>query len=171
MFRIEDHIRSIPDFPKPGILFRDITPLLADAEGFRQTILALAEPHRANPPDYVAGIESRGFIFASALALELGAGLVVLRKPGKLPYKTRKVTYALEYGTDSIEVHEDAVEPGKSVLLVDDLLATGGTMEAASKLISELRGVVVEHLFVIELAFLEGRKRLENAPVRALLTY
>lgn len=171
MFRIEEHIRSIPDFPKPGILFRDITPLLADADGFRQTILALAEPHRSNPPDYVAGIESRGFIFASALALELGAGLVVLRKPGKLPYKTRKVTYALEYGTDSIEVHEDAVAPGQSVLLVDDLLATGGTMEAASKLISELGGVVVEHLFVIELAFLEGRRRLENAPVRALLSY
>jgi adenine phosphoribosyltransferase len=168
---IEKHIRSIPDFPKPGILFRDITPLLGNAEAFKETIELLAAPHLASPPDYVAGIESRGFIFASALALRLGAGLVVIRKPGKLPYKTIKASYALEYGTDSVEIHEDAVEPGKSVLLVDDLLATGGTMAAASGLVQSIGGKVVEHLFVIELDFLQGRKKLASAPVRALLNY
>lgn len=168
---IEQHIRSIPDFPKPGILFRDITPLLGNAEAFKETIELMAAPYLSNPPELVAGIESRGFIFASALALRLGAGLVVIRKPGKLPYKTRKATYALEYGTDTIEIHEDAVKPGQRVLLVDDLLATGGTMGAASGLVQSLGAKVVEHLFVIELAFLNGREKLPAAPVRALLTY
>lgn len=168
---IDQHIRAIPDFPKPGILFRDITPLLGNAKAFAETIEMMAAPHLANPPDLVAGIESRGFIFASALALRLGAGMVVLRKPGKLPYKTRKATYALEYGTDSVEIHEDAVKPGQRVLLVDDLLATGGTMSAASGLVSSLGAQVVEHLFVIELGGLDGRSKLTSAPVRSLLTY
>jgi adenine phosphoribosyltransferase len=168
---IKAKIRDIPDFPKPGILFRDITPLLQDPEGLKATIDALCEPHRENPPDYVAGIESRGFIFASAMAYELGCGCVLIRKPGKLPYKTRKESYALEYGTDSIEIHEDAVKPGDRVVLVDDLLATGGTMEAAAKLVTGLGGTLVEQAFVVELAFLEGYRKLNGAPVRCLVTY
>jgi len=170
MDRVVATIRAIPDFPKPGILFRDITPMMQDPEAFRQVIDALVAPHLDNPPDRVAGIESRGFLFASAMAYRLGCGCVVLRKPGKLPWKTRSASYSLEYGTDSIEIHEDAVTPGQTVVLVDDLLATGGTMQAAAKLVRELGGKVVEQLFVVELGDLNGRARLEG-PVRSLLKY
>jgi len=171
MESIRSRIRDIPDFPKPGILFRDITLLLQDPEGLKETIDALCEPWLENPPELVAGIESRGFIFASAMAYKLGCGCVLIRKPGKLPYKTRRASYSLEYGEDSIEIHEDAVAPGQRILLVDDLLATGGTMEAASRLVAELGGDIVEHLFVVELSFLEGRRKLGNAPLRCLVSY
>ncbi|MBM4352515.1 MAG: adenine phosphoribosyltransferase [Deltaproteobacteria bacterium] len=171
MTDLKQWIRDIPDFPKPGILFRDITPLLQSPEGLKAAIDALCAPHLASPPDLVAGIESRGFLFGSAMAYKLGCGFVTIRKPKKLPWKTRRAEYALEYGTDAIEVHEDAVKPGQSVVLVDDLLATGGTMAAASSLISGLGGRVVEYAFVIELAFLQGRKKLTGAPVRCLVTY
>jgi adenine phosphoribosyltransferase len=168
---IKSKIRDIPDFPKPGILFRDITPLLEDPEGLKATIDALCEPFLDNPPDYVAGIESRGFIFASAMAYKLGCGCVVIRKPGKLPSKVRKQSYELEYGTDTIEIHEDALKAGDKVVLVDDLLATGGTMEAAAKLVTGLGATLVEQAFVVELSFLEGAKKLAGAPVRCLVTY
>ena len=168
---IKAKIRAIPDFPKPGILFRDITPLLQDPEGLRATIEALCEPHLDNPPDFVAGIESRGFIFASAMAVRLGCGCVLIRKPGKLPGKVRRQTYDLEYGTDTIEIHEDALTTGDRVVLVDDLLATGGTMEAAAKLVTSLGATLLEQAFVVELGFLEGSKRLGGAPVRSLVTY
>jgi adenine phosphoribosyltransferase len=170
MDRVVATIRAIPDFPKPGILFRDITPMMQDPEAFRQAIDALVAPHLGNPPDRVAGIESRGFLFAAAMAYRLGCGCVVLRKPGKLPWKTRSASYSLEYGTDSIEIHEDAVTPGQTVVLVDDLLATGGTMQAAAKLVRELGGQVIEQLFVVELADLNGRAKLEGS-IRSLLTY
>ena len=171
MDELKKVIRDIPDFPKPGILFRDITPLLQDPAAFQKAIELMAAPFAGNPPDVVAGIESRGFIFGTPLALALGVSFVPIRKPGKLPYKTRKATYTLEYGTDSIEIHEDAVKPGDRVLLVDDLLATGGTMEAASKLVQELGGEIVEYLFAIELAFLKGKDKLKSAPVRSLMVY
>jgi len=168
---IKKYIRDIPDFPKPGILFRDITPLLESPEGLRATIDALCEPYLDNPPDKVVGIESRGFIFASAMAYKLGCGCVLIRKPGKLPSKIRSESYSLEYGEDTIEIHEDAVGPGEKIVLVDDLLATGGTMEAAGKLVDSLGAKTLEYLFVIELAFLEGSKKLTGAPMRTLLTY
>ena len=171
MENIKRKIRDVPDFPKPGILFKDITPVLQDPVAFRETIDALCAPHESSPPDIIAGIESRGFIFGAAMAYRLGRPFVVFRKPGKLPWKTRKAVYDLEYGQDSIEIHEDAISPGDRVLLVDDLLATGGTMEAASTLTLELGGRIVEYLFVIELAFLKGRDKLKDAPVRSLLTY
>lgn len=168
---IKKYIRDIPDFPKPGILFRDITPLLESPEGLKATIDALCEPYVDNPPDKVVGIESRGFIFASAMAYKLSCGCVLIRKPGKLPSKVRRESYALEYGEDTIEIHEDAVGPGERVVLVDDLLATGGTMEAAGKLVSGLGAEIIEYLFVIELAFLEGRRKLTGVPIRPLLIY
>jgi adenine phosphoribosyltransferase len=166
------HIAAVPDFPKPGILFRDITPLLGNAEAFAGTIDLMAAGVKAGSVDAIAGIESRGFIFAAALAVKLGLPFVPVRKPGKLPRKTRRESYALEYGTDSIEIHEDAVKPGARVLLVDDLLATGGTMEAALKLFKAIGARPVEALFLIELEFLKGRDRLQSlCPVRSLLTY
>jgi adenine phosphoribosyltransferase len=171
MDELKKAIRDIPDFPKPGILFRDITPLLQDAAVFQQTIDIMAAPFKDNPPDVVAGIESRGFIFGTPLALALGVSFIPIRKPGKLPYKTRSQSYSLEYGEDTIEIHEDAVKPGDRVLLVDDLLATGGTMEAAGKLVQELGGEIVEYLFAIELAFLNGKDKLKSAPVRSLMVY
>lgn len=171
MDELKKAIRDIPDFPKPGILFRDITPLLQDAAVFQKTIDIMAAPFKDNPPDVVAGIESRGFIFGTPLALALGVSFVPIRKPGKLPFKTRSQSYSLEYGEDTIEIHEDAVKPGDRVLLVDDLLATGGTMEAAGKLVQELGGEIVEYLFAIELAFLNGKDKLKSAPVRSLMVY
>jgi adenine phosphoribosyltransferase len=168
---IKSRIRDVPDFPKKGILFRDITPLLKDPQGFKEVIEQLSRPHLPAPPDYVAGIESRGFIFGAAMALRLGCGFVPIRKPGKLPAATIRASYALEYGTDSIEIHKDAIEPGRSVVLVDDLLATGGTMEAAARLVTELGGSIKELLFVVELSFLAGRRKLGNLPVRSLVSY
>jgi adenine phosphoribosyltransferase len=164
-------IRDIPDFPKPGILFRDVTPLLGNGPALRACLGQLCERIAPSKAQAIAGIESRGFIFGASVAAELGIGFVPIRKPGKLPWKTRKVEYALEYGTDAIEVHEDAVAPGTRVAVVDDLLATGGTAGAAIKLLQGLGGQVVIAAFVIELAFLQGRARLGDVPAEALIAY
>jgi len=164
-------IRDVPDFPKAGILFRDITPLLGNGPVFRACITQMCERLSPYKPQIISGIESRGFIFGATMAVEMGIGFVPIRKPRKLPWKTRTETYALEYGTDAIEIHEDALAAGTRVALVDDLLATGGTAGAAIKLLQSLGGNVVATEFLIELAFLEGRKRLGNVPVDVLITY
>ncbi len=172
--KIDALIRNVPDFPKPGIQFKDITPVLQDAAAFKAIINAMADQLKGESLRYVAGIESRGFIFASALATELGIGLVLLRKPGKLPWKTLKATYQLEYGTDAIEIHEDAVKAGDKVAVVDDLLATGGTATAAACLLRDAGADVKKILFAIELDFLEGRGKLKQAgfaAVESLLHY
>jgi len=153
-------IRDIPDFPKKGIVFKDITPLLGNGALFHKTIDILAERYRNQKIDAVLGIESRGFIIGAALAYRLGSGFCIVRKPGKLPYETRRASYELEYGTDSLEIHRDAIKPGARVLIVDDLIATGGTAKAACELVSALGGEVVECAFVIELSFLKGREKL-----------
>lgn len=167
---LKKHIRSIPDFPKPGILFYDISTLLAHPKAWHATIERMAETVKAYKPDVLAGIESRGFLLAAPLAVALGTGFVMLRKKGKLPGITVRHTYALEYGTDTIEVQADAVDKGKRVVLVDDLLATGGTMAAAVTLLEQVGAVVPAAACIIELTFLEGRKRLP-VPVEALLKY
>jgi adenine phosphoribosyltransferase len=167
---LKEHIRSIPDFPKPGILFYDISTLLANAKAWHETIEQIAAAVRPHKPDILAGIESRGFLLAAPLALALGTGFVMLRKQGKLPGITVRHTYALEYGTDTIEVQSDAIERGKRVVLVDDLLATGGTMAAAVTLLEQVGAVVPAAACIIELTFLQGRKRLP-VPVEALLQY
>ncbi|HRP70664.1 MAG TPA: adenine phosphoribosyltransferase [Turneriella sp.] len=161
--KIDACVRNVPDFPKPGVMFKDITPILQNAQVFKETIQTMAAQLKNENVRYVAGIESRGFVFASALALELGIGLVLLRKPGKLPWRTMKATYQLEYGTDAIEVHEDAVEKGDVITIVDDLLATGGTAAAAASLLREAGADVKKILFVIELDFLKGRAKLNDA--------
>jgi len=166
--KIDGLIRNVPDFPKPGILFKDITPVLQNAAVFRETIGAMAESLKAENLRYVAGIESRGFIFASALATHLGVGLVLLRKPGKLPWRSLKATYQLEYGTDAVEMHEDAVAPGDRVALIDDLLATGGTATAGACLLKDAGAEVCKVLFAIELGFLEGRSKLKQAGFSAV---
>ncbi len=165
---IEQFIRDVPDFPKPGILFKDITPLLQSAEGLKSSIDGLTSLVDPASYDVICGIESRGFIFGTALAYALGKGFIPIRKPGKLPSKTAAESYELEYGTDTIEVHTDAVKPGERVLMVDDLLATGGTMEAGLSLIRKIGGDPVACVFVIELLFLNGRARLD-APSHSLL--
>ena len=167
---LKDHIRSIPDFPKPGILFYDISTLLAHAKAWHITIERLADLIRPHKPDVLAGIESRGFLLAAPLALALGTGFVMLRKQGKLPGITVRHTYALEYGTDTIEIQADALGKGKRVVLVDDLLATGGTMAAAIRLLEQVGAVVPAAACIIELTFLEGRKKV-SVPVEALLQY
>jgi len=164
-------IRTVPDFPKKGILFKDITPLLADAAALRATIAHLAERAATRKPDVVAAIESRGFVFGSAVATSLGVGFVPVRKPGKLPWRSRRVTYALEYGSDALEMHEDAVAPGARVLVVDDLLATGGTAGAAVELVRSAGAEVVGCAFVIELGFLSGRARLAPLAVDSLIAF
>ena len=164
-------IRSVPDFPKPGIVFRDITPLLADPVGLDQAVSQLAEPFRDRNIDVVAAVESRGFIFGAAVARQLKAGFVPIRKPGKLPAATTKVSYQLEYGSDSIEIHTDAIRPGQRVLLLDDLLATGGTMAAACQLVAGLGAEIVAIAFLIELAFLNGRQKLADHEILSLITY
>jgi adenine phosphoribosyltransferase len=164
-------IREIPDFPKEGILFYDITTLLKDRDGFRHTIDGLKRPYEGLGVDLVIGIEARGFIFAPALAYALGAGFVPVRKPKKLPAERAQVSYALEYGTDSLEIHRDAVKEGSRVLIVDDLLATGGTARATTRLVEELGGVVVGMAFVVELTFLGGREKLNGYDVFSLLQY
>ena len=164
-------IRDIPDFPKPGILFKDITTLLGDPAALESAVQQLAEPYRGKEIDFVAAVESRGFIFGSCIARELEAGFIPIRKPGKLPAETISASYDLEYGTDSVEVHKDAIEAGQKVLLVDDLLATGGTMEAACRLVGELGGTIVGVAFLIELTFLEGRKKLEGYPVFSVVEF
>jgi adenine phosphoribosyltransferase len=165
------YVRVIEDFPKPGISFKDITPLLRDREAFNAAIEVLAKRFEGQQIEIVTGPEARGYIFASALAFRLGAGFVPIRKPGKLPYKTRRVSYALEYGQDALEAHEDSFSPGQRVLVVDDLLATGGTIRATIDLVEALGGKVVGVGFLIELAFLEGRKRLQGYDLESLITY
>ena len=165
------YIRAIPDWPKKGILFRDITPLLADPRAFPAAIDALCQPFQNAGVAYVAGIEARGFIFGAAVAAQLKAGFVPIRKKGKLPYLTESASYDLEYGTDSIEMHRDAIPRGAKVLLVDDLLATGGTMQAACRLMEKVGAEIVGIAFVIELTALQGRKKLAAHKVHALISY
>lgn len=172
--KIDGLIRNVPDFPKPGIQFKDITPVLANAAVFNEIISTMAGALKAENVRYVAGIESRGFIFASALAHELSAGLLLMRKPGKLPWRAIRATYQLEYGTDAIEMHEDSVAPGDRVALIDDLLATGGTATAAACLLKDAGADVRKVLFAIELGFLQGRDKLRQAgfsAVESLLSY
>jgi len=156
-------IRDVPDFPKPGILFKDITPVLLDVPLYLRVVGALSQAAVDARADMVVGIESRGYPFAAPVALRLGVPLALVRKPGKLPWRTRSASYELEYGTDRIEIHEDAIRPGQRVVLIDDLLATGGTMDAACRLVRELQGVPALAAFVVELSFLQGRKRLASA--------
>jgi len=171
MDRVRKTIRAIPDFPKPGILFRDITPVLADPDAFEAAIEALAAPFVGQGVTQVVGMESRGFLFGTPVALRLKAGFVPVRKPGKLPFRTHTVSYDLEYGSDSLEIHTDAIGPGDRVLVVDDLLATGGTAEATLKLIRELGGEVLAAAFLVELEGLQGRARLGDVPVHAVVQY
>jgi adenine phosphoribosyltransferase len=168
---LRDRVRDVPDFPKPGIVFKDLMPLVADAAYFRETIDRLAEWARPRQPDIILGAEARGFIFGGALAYDLGCGFVPARKPGKLPWKTVEATYELEYGTDRLQVHEDAISQGTRVIVHDDVLATGGTAKAKTELVEELGGEVVGLLFVVELAFLNGRDKLTGYDVEALISY
>lgn len=169
--RLKSAIRSIPDFPKPGILFRDITPVLQDAALFASVIDSFYEAVAGNNPDLIIGIESRGFIFSPAIAYKLKTGFAPVRKAGKLPFETRQASYALEYGEAVIEIHRDALKPGARVVIVDDLLATGGTAEAAARLVEELGGRVEKMLFLVELSFLKGRERLGRYDVFSLVKY
>jgi adenine phosphoribosyltransferase len=164
-------IRDIPDFPQPGILFRDLTPLLQDARGLRGAVQAVADPFRKDRIDYVLGIESRGFVLGAPVALELGVGLVLVRKKGKLPHQTLEASYDLEYGTDSVEMHADALSPGERVVVVDDLVATGGTASAAIALARKAGADVVGCSFLIELTALNGRRRLGVDRVHAVIQY
>ena len=168
---LEKLIRDVPDFPKPGIVFKDITTLTKDAEGLRAAVEAIVERYRDSAIDVVVGIESRGFIFGTGVALGLGVGFVPARKPGKLPADTVRAEYELEYGTDAIEMHRDAIARGQRVLIVDDLLATGGTARAAAQLVQELGGEVVAVAFLIDLAFLRGRDKLRGYDVFSLIEY
>lgn len=168
---LRDYIRDVPDFPKPGILFRDITPLLRSPEAFGDTIERLAEPYRGESVTQVAAVESRGFIFGGAMARVLGCGFVPIRKPAKLPWKTFRHEYELEYGSDALEIHDDALGPADRVVIVDDLLATGGTAAAATALVSMFGSRIIGLAVVIELLFLAGRKRLDEIPVHALIGY
>lgn len=170
MERAKSLIRDIPDFPKEGIVFKDITPVLADALAFAEVIQAMAERLDARRVDKVVGVEARGFIFGAAVARELGIGFVPVRKPGKLPYDTHEVSYELEYGTDTLEMHRDGVGEGELVSIVDDLLATGGTAAAAGKLVTQVGGIVDNYTFMVELGFLGGADRLES-DVISLITY
>jgi len=165
------YIRNIPDWPRAGILFRDITPLLADARAFAAAVDALCDGLTDSQVDCVAAVEARGFIFGAAVAQKLGAGFVPIRKKGKLPAETESITYDLEYGTDTLEVHIDAIRPGTKVLMVDDLLATGGTMAASCKLIEKLGGEIVAVTFLIELSDLSGRDKLKDYDVRVAIVY
>jgi adenine phosphoribosyltransferase len=169
---LKSAIRDIPDFPKEGIIFKDITPLLANASALKTTIDILKDRYKDKGITQVVGIEARGFIFASALAYALGAGTVLVRKPGKLPYKTFKQAYTLEYGTDAVEIHQDAFEPGEKIVVLDDVLATGGTIAATVNLIeNNFKAEVVEVAFLIELDFLKGREKIKNLPVFSLIRY
>jgi adenine phosphoribosyltransferase len=168
---LRDKIRDVPDFPKEGILFKDVMPLIADPEYFAASIRQLGEWTRPLEPDLVLGAEARGFIFGGALAYDLGVGFIAARKPGKLPWETVEATYDLEYGTDSLEVQRDAVQPGARVVVLDDVLATGGTAKAKCELVEQLGGVVVGVVFLIELTFLNGRDKLTGYDVHSLIQY
>jgi adenine phosphoribosyltransferase len=164
-------IREIPDFPKPGILFYDITTLLKDASTYKEAIDLMLEPYRGTEIDLVVGMESRGFIFSAPMAYELGAGLVPVRKLGKLPAETLSVEYALEYGSNTLEIHRDAIEAGQKILIVDDLLATGGTVKGTIELVERLKGELVGLSFLVELSFLNGRDRLGSRRVTSVIRY
>jgi len=168
---LEKLIRDVPDFPKPGIVFKDITTLTKDPEGLRAAVDALVERYAESGATKIVGIEARGFIFGAALAYRLGVGFVPARKPGKLPADTVRAEYELEYGTDAIEMHRDAIRPGEKVLIIDDLLATGGTAKAAAELVEILGGEIVEIAFLIELTFLKGRDRLTGYDVFSLIEF
>jgi adenine phosphoribosyltransferase len=168
---LRDYIRDIPDFPKPGIVFKDITPLLSDPAAFRTAINLLVERYKGRGINVIGAAEARGFIFGAPLAMEMGAGFVPIRKPGKLPHATIALEYQLEYGSDTLEVHSDAFSAGHRVLLIDDVLATGGTMRACRDLVQSTGAEVVAAAFVLELSFLGGRDRLQPAEVFSLITY
>ena len=168
---LKDHIRNIPDFPKPGILFRDITTLVGNKKAFKKALDVLVAKYKGKKIDKVVAVEARGFIFGGALAHKLGAGFVPVRKSGKLPWKTNSVTYDLEYGTDTLEIHHDAINPGERVLIVDDLLATGGTVKAVTDLVKQLQGKIVGIAFLIELTDLKGIAKLKGHPVYSLIKY
>jgi len=171
MMDMKKLIRDVPDFPKPGIVFKDITTLTKDPQGFREAVDAIADRYRGSRIDVVVGIESRGFIFGAAVAHRLGVGFVPARKPGKLPAETVRAEYALEYGTDAVEIHRDGIGKGQRILIVDDLLATGGTAAATAGLVEKLGGTVVAVAFVVDLAFLRGREKLAGRDVFALVQY
>jgi adenine phosphoribosyltransferase len=171
MMELKNLVRDIPDFPKPGIVFKDIMPLLADKDALRYIVDAMFVHYFGTRIDKVVSAEARGFILGPAVAYHLGAGFVPVRKPGKLPFRTKQITYDLEYGTDTLTIHEDAILPGDNVLLIDDLLATGGTMTATAKLVEELKGKVIGAGFIIELGFLPGRKALQSYDVFSLIRY
>jgi adenine phosphoribosyltransferase len=164
-------VRDVPDFPKPGIVFKDITPILGNGDLFQTSIRLLAETARGSHIDKVVGIDARGFIFAAAVADRLKAGFVPIRKKGKLPWKTREASYTLEYGEAAVEIHQDAVHPGEKILLVDDLLATGGTAAAAVRLLDQLKAEIVSVSFLIELAFLKGRQKLGEHEISSIISY
>jgi adenine phosphoribosyltransferase len=164
------HLRDVPDFPQPGIVFKDLTPLLADVDAFRFTVDAIADHAAGLTLDKVVGIEARGFIFAAAVAYRLGAGFVPVRKPGKLPWQTVTETYELEYGTDSLDIHDDAVSEGETVLIIDDVLATGGTAAASCALVEQVGGTIAGLAFVLELGFLDGRAKLPGRDILSLIT-
>ena len=168
---LKSYIRDIPDFPVPGILFRDITPLLGDSGAMKFAIDSMMEMCEAMRPDVIVSVESRGFLFAAPLAYRMGKPLVPVRKPGKLPYDTYSATYELEYGTDSLEIHRDAISAGQRALIVDDLLATGGTVSATAELVRDCGAEVAGYAFLVELAGLNGREQLDGADVSSLITY
>jgi adenine phosphoribosyltransferase len=168
---LKKYVRDVPDYPQKGIIFRDITPLLGDKAIFRETVELMSKDWTASPPDLVAGIEARGFIPGAAIAVRLGAGFVPIRKTGKLPWMTVMETYELEYGTDQLEVHSDAVQPGQKVLIVDDVLATGGTASAAVRLMRKLGADVVGVQVLIELSYLGGRAKLQDVRLKSEITY
>lgn len=171
MKKVEDYVRSIPDFPEKGVIFRDITTVIQDPEGFQLAINEMKDLLKGLDFDMIAGAESRGFIFGAPLAYAMGKGFVLIRKKGKLPCETVSVKYDLEYGSAEIEIHKDSIKPGQKVVIVDDLIATGGTIEAAIKLIESLGGEVVKAIFLMELAGLKGRERLKGYDVDAVITY
>lgn len=171
MLYLSNFIRDIPDFPKPGILFKDITPLLADPQAYQTSIDMMIEPFVNEKINKVVGIEARGFLFAPMIASRLKAGIIPVRKPGKLPFETKSYTYDLEYGTDTIEIHTDAITAGDTVLIVDDLLATGGTVNAACHLVEQMGGKIVGLSFLIELALLNGREKINRYKIHSLLKY
>lgn len=168
---LKKHIRDIPNFPQEGIIFKDISTLIQNRDAFKKSIDILARKFKKERVEYVVGVEARGFIFGAALAYKLGAGFVPVRKKGKLPYKTKSVTYKLEYGTDTLEVHEDAFKANARVLIVDDLLATGGTVKAVTDLITAQKVKIVGIAFLVELKFLNGKDRLKNLPIYSILQY
>lgn len=170
---LKNSIRTIPDYPKPGVQFRDVTTLMGNAQAFRRTVDELVYPYAGGKIDQVAGIEARGFILGGAIAHQLSTGFVPIRKKGKLPYDTVRIAYSLEYGIDEMEMHKDAIKPGERIILVDDLIATGGTAEAAAKLLMQMGAEVVAACFIIDLPDLGGRKKLEalNIPVRTLVAF